>query len=83
MHILVSNDDGILAPGVLALARAMKPFGKVTIIAPEENQSANGHRKTLYKPLRATEVKLDPEIMAYSTDGAPAEPVTIDSFSLK
>jgi 5'-nucleotidase len=77
MHILVSNDDGILAPGVLALARAMKGFGKVTIIAPEENQSANGHRKTLYKPLRATQVNLDPDIQAWSTDGAPADCVAL------
>lgn len=76
-HILVSNDDGILAPGLLALARAMKPFGDVTIIAPEENQSANGHRKTLYKPLRATPVKLDPDIPAFSTDGAPADCVAL------
>lgn len=77
MHILVSNDDGILAPGVLALARAMKTFGKVTIIAPEENQSANGHRKTLYKPLRTSPVNLGPEITAWSTDGAPADCVAL------
>ena len=77
MHILVSNDDGILAPGLLALARAMTRFGKVSVIAPEENQSANGHRKTLTKPLRANAVKLDERLTAYSTDGAPADCVAL------
>jgi 5'-nucleotidase len=77
MHILVSNDDGILAPGVLALARAMLQFGEVSIVAPEENQSANGHRKTLTKPLRVTPVPLDERIKAYSTDGSPADCVAL------
>ncbi len=73
MHILVSNDDGILAPGLLALATAMREFGQVTVIAPEENQSANGHRKTLTRPLRINQVHLADGTPAYSTDGAPAD----------
>jgi 5'-nucleotidase len=76
-HILVSNDDGIFAPGLLALANTMKEFGKVTVIGPEENQSANGHRKTLTKPLRINAVKLADGIDAYSTDGAPADCIAI------
>ncbi len=39
MHILVSNDDGYLAPGLRALADAMRPFGEVTVVAPEQNCS--------------------------------------------
>jgi 5'-nucleotidase len=77
MHILVSNDDGILAPGLLALARAMLEFGKVTVIGPEENQSANGHRKTLTKPLRVNTVRLAEGISAFSSDGAPADCVAL------
>jgi 5'-nucleotidase len=77
MHILVSNDDGILAPGLLALAGAMREFGAVTVIAPEENQSANGHRKTLTKPLRVNEVQLADGHRAYSTDGAPADCIAL------
>ena len=77
MHILISNDDGISAPGLLALTIAMKQFGKVTVIGPEENQSANGHRKTLGKPLRVNEVFLADGTPAYSTDGAPADCVAL------
>lgn len=77
MHILVSNDDGILAPGLLALAQAMREFGTVTVIGPEENQSANGHRKTLSRPLRINQVHLADGTPAYSTDGAPADCVAV------
>jgi 5'-nucleotidase len=77
MHILVSNDDGIFAPGLLALAQAMRAFGTVTVVAPEENQSANGHRKTLYRPLRVNQVKYPDGITAYSTDGSPADCVAL------
>ena len=82
MHILVSNDDGIFAPGLLALAQTMREFGRVTVIGPEENQSANGHRKTLTKPLRVTPVKLGEGIDAYSTDGAPADCIAVALLGL-
>ena len=77
MHILVSNDDGIMAPGLLALASAMREFGQVTVIGPEENQSANGHRKTMTRPLRITAMHLADGTLAYSTDGAPADCVAV------
>ncbi|MCC7451962.1 MAG: 5'/3'-nucleotidase SurE [Anaerolineae bacterium] len=77
MHILISNDDGILAPGLLALAAAMREFGKVTVIGPEENQSANGHRKTMTKPLRLNATHLADGTPAYSSDGAPADCVAL------
>ena len=47
-NILVTNDDGILAPGLLALAHEMRNFGKVTILAPDRNWSGSGHVKTLH-----------------------------------
>jgi 5'-nucleotidase len=77
MHILVSNDDGILAPGLFALANAMREFGDVTVIAPEENQSANGHRKTLTKPLRINKTHLADGTPAYSSDGSPADCIAV------
>jgi 5'-nucleotidase len=77
MHILVSNDDGVRAPGILALANAMREFGQVTVFAPEENQSANGHRKTLSRPLRVNKARLDDGSNAFSTDGAPADCVAL------
>lgn len=51
MHILVSNDDGYLAPGLLALVQAVRPFGRVTVIAPEQNHSGASNSLTLSRPL--------------------------------
>jgi len=51
MHILVSNDDGYLAPGLRALADAMRAFGDVTVVAPEQNCSGASNSLTLSRPL--------------------------------
>jgi 5'-nucleotidase len=64
MHILLTNDDGIEAPGLRTLLRALLPLAKVTVFAPDHNWSAAGHTKTMHKPLRVT---------PYSFDCAPAE----------
>ncbi len=45
MHILVTNDDGVNAPGLLALAEEMSKLGKISILAPDRNWSASGHVK--------------------------------------
>ena len=58
MHILVTNDDGVTAPGLLALAQEMRKLGKVSVLAPDRNWSGGGHVKTLDRPLRVTEVQL-------------------------
>ena len=74
MRILVTNDDGIQAPGLLALARALAPLGEVIVIAPERQQSASGHGITLHKPLRMQPVELDADVAgAWSTNGTPAD----------
>jgi len=54
--ILVTNDDGIQAGGIAALAEAMQPLGDVWVVAPEKAQSAQAHALTLHKPLRVKEV---------------------------
>ena len=51
MHILVTNDDGINAPGLLALAKEMRRIGNVSVLAPDSNWSASGHVKTMHRPL--------------------------------
>jgi 5'-nucleotidase len=51
MRILVSNDDGYLAPGLAALVEAMRPFGEVTVVAPEQNHSGASNSLTLTRPL--------------------------------
>jgi 5'-nucleotidase len=51
MRILVSNDDGYLAPGLAALAEAVRPLGEVTVVAPEQNSSGASNSLTLARPL--------------------------------
>jgi 5'-nucleotidase len=77
MHILVTNDDGIQAPGLLALAQAMRPLGKVTVCAPDHNWSASGHVKTLERPIRVTETMLADGTSAFMSDGAPSDCVAL------
>jgi 5'-nucleotidase len=77
MHILVTNDDGILAPGLLALAQAVRPLGTVTVFAPDRNWSASGHVKTLHRPLRIRETILADGSTGYSSDGAPSDCVAL------
>lgn len=55
MRILVSNDDGYLAPGIAALAEAMRPLGEVIVVAPEQNSSGASNSLTLTRPLTVWE----------------------------
>jgi 5'-nucleotidase len=82
MHILVTNDDGIQSPGLLALAEEMLQLGKVTVMAPDHNWSACGHVKTLERPLRVREVALLPGATALQTDGAPSDCVALAALGL-
>jgi 5'-nucleotidase len=78
MHILVTNDDGVYAPGLLELAKAVRKIAdKVTILAPDHNWSASGHVKTLHRPLRVKEVVLDDGSSAWASDGAPSDCVAL------
>lgn len=82
MHILVTNDDGVQAPGLLALAQEMRKLGEVTILAPDRNWSASGHVKTLDRPLRVREVRLADGSQAWSSDGAPSDCVALAVLGL-
>jgi 5'-nucleotidase len=73
MHILITNDDGVSAPGLLALAQELRKLGKVTVIAPENNWSASGHTKTIHRPLRVEETALADGFPAWTTDGSPSD----------
>jgi 5'-nucleotidase len=82
MHILVTNDDGVQAPGLLALANAMKALGKVTILAPDHNWSGAGHVKTLDRPLRVRETQIADGTPALMSDGAPSDCVALALLGL-
>jgi len=77
MHILVTNDDGISAPGLLALTKEMRSFGKVSVLAPDHNWSASGHVKTMHRPLRVKEAVLADGSSAWTSDGAPSDCVAL------
>jgi 5'-nucleotidase len=76
-RILVTNDDGVESRGLLALKQALDPMGDVTVVAPDTNQSAVGHQKTLMRPLRVRERTLTDGSLAYSVDGSPTDAVSL------
>lgn len=82
MHILVTNDDGVQALGLLALAQEMRKLGKVTVFAPDKNWSASGHVKTMERPLRVRETTLANGSPAYTSDGAPSDCVALPLLGL-
>lgn len=69
--ILVSNDDGVSAEGIQALAAALRPLGRVVIVAPAIDQSAVSHAMSFRKPLRLTQLRAD----EYAVDGTPGDAV--------
>ena len=75
--ILITNDDGVESRGLLALKQALEPIGDTTVVAPDTNQSADGHQKTLMRPLRVRERTLADGSIAYSVDGSPTDAVSI------
>ena len=80
MHFLLTNDDGIHAPGLAALAEAirLRPDSTLTIVAPSTEQSQCGHRVTTREPITVTQHGAD----RYSVDGTPADCVRIALFAL-
>src|SRR6476620_362495 len=76
-RILVTNDDGVESRGLLALKRALEGIGAITVVAPDTNQSAVGHQKTLMRPLRVRERVLGDGSLAFSVDGSPTDAVSL------
>jgi 5'-nucleotidase len=76
-YIIATNDDGVSAPGLLALASAMRALGEVNVIAPSQNQSASGHKKTLFSPIRVQQTSLADGSAAVAVGGSPADCVAL------
>jgi 5'-nucleotidase len=77
-YILVTNDDGVKAPGIQALHDAMQQFGRVSVVAPADNQSASGHKKTLFTDITSHQTTLyDDTTPALAIGGSPADCIAL------
>ena len=73
MKFLLTNDDGIEAPGLLALERAMSPLGECVVVAPDQHLSGCGHQTTMHRPLAVSRISDN----RYAVDGTPVDCVRI------
>ncbi|MFL5519065.1 MAG: 5'/3'-nucleotidase SurE [Gemmatimonadales bacterium] len=80
MRILVTNDDGIYSPGILALARAAQRFGDVRVVAPDVEQSSMGQAITSTRPLSYRATRLD-GMEAYRVNGTPSDCVALGAHN--
>lgn len=81
-RIIVTNDDGVQAPGILALAAAMRQLGEVEVIAPSINQSASGHKKTLFQDIPVDHVTLADGSPAIAVGGSPADCIALAALGV-
>ncbi|CEH33947.1 5'/3'-nucleotidase SurE [Romboutsia lituseburensis] len=77
MNILITNDDGIRADGIIELAKAMSNIANVYVVAPESQRSATGHAITIHSPIMVNEEFIADNINAYSISGTPADCVKL------
>lgn len=75
--VLLTNDDGITSPGLMALYDELSRLGTVTVVAPDAERSAIGHAITTLNPLRVKEFYRGKELIGYAVDGTPADCVKI------
>ncbi|HVZ26796.1 MAG TPA: 5'/3'-nucleotidase SurE, partial [Sediminibacterium sp.] len=75
--ILITNDDGVNAPGIQALVKALKGLGKLVVVAPDKPQSGMGHAITIGHPLRLQKVSVFEEVEAYACSGTPVDCVKL------
>lgn len=77
MNILITNDDGIRANGIIELAKEISKHHNVYVVAPESQRSATGHAITIHNPIMVNDEFIDEKIKAYSISGTPADCVKI------
>ena len=77
MLILLTNDDGIYAPGLAALERALRAWGDVVVVAPAVEQSGVGHSITFLNPVVVKEVFDGERLRGYAVEGSPADSVKL------
>lgn len=77
MKVLLTNDDGIRAPGILAMYRELAKWAEVTVVAPEAHESATGHGITISKPLLTQRVTVENGFTGTAIEGRPADCVKV------
>jgi 5'-nucleotidase len=77
MRILLTNDDGITAPGIAALYDALQGLGEIRVVAPADMQSASSHGITFHHPLMVSEVQANPRMRGVAVEGRPADCVKL------
>ncbi|GAA0715324.1 5'/3'-nucleotidase SurE [Paraclostridium ghonii] len=82
MNILITNDDGIYADGMIELAKSISDIANVYIVAPHTQRSATGHAITIHDPIIIKEEKILSEVTAYSISGTPADCVKVGIESI-
>ena len=82
MKILLSNDDGVDASGILAAKQIADEFGETFVVAPSKQQSGIGHALTLVEPIRVNEVNLRDGDIGYGVTGTPTDAVTIGIYEI-
>lgn len=75
--ILITNDDGVTAPGILNLVEAVKDLGKIVVVAPDKPQSGMGHAITIGQPLRLHKISSEDNVEIWSCTGTPVDCVKL------
>ena len=83
MKILITNDDGVFAPGIRYLVEWAKTLGEVTVVAPKVEQSGMSHAIQFVHPIEIKEVEFMDGVTAYSMDSTPADCVRFGVLALK
>ena len=82
MRILLTNDDGIFAPGLAAIYKRLVEFGTVTVVAPTDSWSGASHSITFAEPLACTKVEIKDLFTGFGVQGSPADCVKLASMQL-
>jgi 5'-nucleotidase len=75
--ILITNDDGVTAPGIMNLIEAVKDLGKIVVVAPDKPQSGMGHAITIGQPLRLHKISNADNVEIWSCTGTPVDCVKL------
>ncbi len=82
MQILLTNDDGIFAPGLAAIYKQLAKLGNVMVVAPMDSRSGTGHSVTFFKPLLCSKVDINGQFAGFSVQGSPADCVKLACIQL-